>query len=87
MDPSCSYHLSSGVCSKFLSSQTLDFYKMHIQLVFRAEDESITVSRDFTADICISGFICINEKCTEEEDGFIVGVKAIFELERSEENL
>ncbi|XP_043996102.1 uncharacterized protein LOC122844573 [Gambusia affinis] len=72
------YRLSSVICRQTLTPYMDHFYTylMCGQLVFKAEDDQVTISNTTSvADICYNGFIYVYEKCTEGQDNFSVGFK------------
>ncbi|XP_054907236.1 uncharacterized protein LOC129373381 [Poeciliopsis prolifica] len=72
------YRLSSVICRQTLSPQIDHFYTylMCGQLVFKADDDQVTISNTASAaDICHNGFIYVYEKYTEGQDNFSVGFK------------
>ncbi|XP_054907414.1 uncharacterized protein LOC129373483 [Poeciliopsis prolifica] len=72
------YRLSSVICRQTLSPQIDHFYTylMCGQLVFKADDDQVTISNTASAaDICHNGFIYVYEKYTEGQEYFSVGFK------------
>ncbi|XP_047243262.1 uncharacterized protein LOC124881641 isoform X2 [Girardinichthys multiradiatus] len=75
------YHLSSIICHETLTDHFYT-YLMCGQLVFKAEDDQVTISNtDCAADICLNGFIYVYEKYVEGQDEFSGGLKVTPEQE------